>query len=243
MCDNANRLALRLQDRPLFDMQFEHRVDFARADLFIAHPANARQFLAKSLAVRITARFGVVFGMQPGKHARGEHGRGEPCALFIGPVGHNNRVFGLNAQIVQAAHHFQSAQDAQHPVIAPAGGLGVQMAAHIDRQRLGVGACTGGKHIAHRVHPHCHVGITAPARKQVAALAVSIGQGLAVVSARNAWADLGHLVQAVPKARRIDAQVFTGCGHGSLPLGRQGLDASCDESFPDRMVRTKRTTA
>jgi hypothetical protein len=40
---------------------------------------------------------------------------------------------------------------------------------------------------------------------------------LAIVATRNAGADLGHLVQTVPKTRRIDAQVFTGCGHGSLP--------------------------
>jgi len=55
----------------------------------------------------------------------------------------------------------------------------------------------------------------------LAAFAIGIGQGLPVAAARHAGADQGHLVQAVPQPRRIDAEVCSGCWHQlALPVVR-----------------------
>ena len=180
--------------------------------------------------------------MDARKDARGQHGRRKARALFIGPVGQHDRVAGLDVEVIQAADHLQPAQDPQHPVIAPAGGLGVQMAAHIDRQRARVGARAGGEHVAHRVDTHGAACGLAPISKNAAPFGIGIGQGLAVVAPRDARTDLGHLLQAVPKTCGIDAEVFPMGGHRLLPVvAVWGLDAPCDESFSDRMVRFKRT--
>ncbi len=79
--------------------------------------------------------------------------------------------------------------------------------------------------------------------EQVAALGVGIGQRLAVVAARHAGADLRHLHQAVPQPRAVDPQVFPGCWHLHRSPCRGGaMLPLADDSFPDRMVKVKRTT-
>jgi hypothetical protein len=91
------------------------------------------------------------------------------------------------------------------------------VAAHIDRQRVGVGAFAPGEHVAHFVQPHGTARRLAPLLKQRAALGIVIGQGLTVVAARYTGADLGHLHQAVPKTRAVDLEVFAGGGHCGSP--------------------------
>ena len=103
MRHNPNRLSLGLQDGPLFDMQLEHRMDLARANHLIAHPADPRQFLAKNLALQIAAALGIILGVDPREHARGQHGRRKPRALLVRPVRHHNRMPGLHALIVHAS--------------------------------------------------------------------------------------------------------------------------------------------
>ncbi|AMY69235.1 hypothetical protein AKL17_1986 [Frigidibacter mobilis] len=124
---------------------------------------------------------------------------------------------GLDAQIVHRAHHFQRAQNPQHPVILAARRLGIEMAAHIDRQRVRVGAGAGGEHGAHLVDAHRQPRRLAPAGEELASLGIGIGQGLAVVAARDPGADLSHLHQAVPQACGVDPQVLSPRG---FPLCR-----------------------
>ena len=47
--DNADILALGLQNRALFDMQLKERMHLARADCFVAAPADPVQLIAKRL--------------------------------------------------------------------------------------------------------------------------------------------------------------------------------------------------
>ncbi len=70
---------------------------FARARLFAALVADARQFLAERLAVAVGARIGVVGGKHAGEDAGGEHGRREARAFFVGPVDDLDRRVGLVA--------------------------------------------------------------------------------------------------------------------------------------------------
>jgi hypothetical protein len=115
-----------------------------RAPTFlVALPADALQLVAEALALGIDAVIGPVLVVHAGEHARGQHGRGKARAFLVGPVDHHDGVLGLDAEIVQRADHLQPAQHAQHAVILAAGGLGVEVRADIDGQRIGVGALAG----------------------------------------------------------------------------------------------------
>ena len=104
--DDANIDAFGLKDWALFDVEFEERVHLALANRFFAAPADAFEFIAKLEARRVLFRIGFVLRDDPREHRRGHHGRGKARALFIGPVHDRNRVFGLNAQIVEGADNF-----------------------------------------------------------------------------------------------------------------------------------------
>ena len=92
MGDNADVLALGLQNRPLFDVQFEKRMHLACAHLFFAAPADPRQFVAEQQTFRILAVVGPIEVMHPAKNPRGQHRRREPRAFLVGPVGHDDRM-------------------------------------------------------------------------------------------------------------------------------------------------------
>ena len=125
--DNTDVLALGLQNRTLFDVQFKECLHLAVADFLGTLPADALQFVAKPFAVSIDAVVGPLQLVLPGKDTRGQHGGSKAGALLIGPVGHNNRVPGLDAQVIERADDLQPAEHAQNPVILPAGGLCIEV--------------------------------------------------------------------------------------------------------------------
>ncbi len=61
MGDDADILAFCFEDRSLLDVEFQHRMHLARADLFVANPANALEYFAEHFAIQIRARLGIVF--------------------------------------------------------------------------------------------------------------------------------------------------------------------------------------
>jgi hypothetical protein len=212
--DDADILALGLQDRALFDMQLEEGVHLAVADLLLAFPADALQFVAEALTLGVDPVIGPVARVLSGKDARGEHRGGVARPLLVGPVGDHDGMLRLDPEIVERADDLQPAEDAEDPVVFPARGLGVEMRAHVDRKRIGIRPLAAREHVAHLVDAHGHAGLGAPALEQVTPLAVLVGERLAVVAARDAGADPGHLHERVPQPLAIDLQVFAGCGHG-----------------------------
>ena len=217
MGDDADVDAFVLEDRPLLDVQLEEGLHLARADRFFALPADALEFVAEALAGLVLAVVGPVLLVHAGKDARGEHGRGEARALLVGPVGDHDRMLRPDAEVVQRTDDLQTAQHAKDAVIFSAGRLGVEVAADIDRQGVGVGALAAGKHGAHLVDADCEPCRLAPALEEMAALAVLVGERLAIVAAGDAGADLRHLHQRIPQTVGIDSQIRTRCGHGTLP--------------------------
>ena len=247
MGHHANGLAFRLQYRPLLDMQLQHRMHLARADLLLPDPADARQFLAKDLALHIAATFGVFLRMDAREHPRRQHGRSKPRALLIRPVRHHDGAPCPHPHVVHRPHHLQRAQHAENAVIFPPRRLGIQMRPHVNREGLRIGPRPRREHVAHAVHAHGHPRRFAPALEQMPPLAVGIGQRLAVAAPGHAGADHGHLLKAVPQPRGIDPKVFPGCWHSlALPVRCRRLPArsptSLIDSHPDRMVNTKATT-
>ena len=59
-----------------------------------------------------------------------------------------------DAEVVERADHLEPAEHAEHAVIAPAGRLGVEVAADIDRQRVGSVPSRAREHGAHLVDAH-----------------------------------------------------------------------------------------
>ena len=219
MGDNTNVLAFGLQDGALFDVQFKEGMHLARADFLVPTPADPLELIAEFLALCINTVIGPILRMDPRKDTRRQHRRRVARALFIGEVRHHDGMFGLNAQIVQGADDLQAAQHAKHAVVFPARGLGIEVTADIDGQRIGVRAFAAGKHVAHLIQPHRAARILAPFLEQGAAFAVFIGERLAVVAACDTGADLGHFHQAVPQTVRVDLEVLTGCWHVLAPWG------------------------
>ena len=219
--DDADLLALGLQNRALFDVQLEEGVHLARAHLFLTLPADPFEFIPEPLALGVHPVQRPVERVLARKYARGEHSGGVTRAFLVRPVGDDNRMLCLDIQIIQRADDLQAPQHAQDTIIFPTRRLGIKVAAHIDRQCIRVRAFAPGEHVADLVDTHGAAGLFTPLLEQVAAFAVFIRQGLAVVPARDAGADLGHLHQAVPKPFAVDTQIFTGGWHGALlHLGR-----------------------
>ena len=95
-------LAFRLQDRPLLDVQLEHR-----ADLALSRPARCPCSRCASARRRTPCRrgrgaIGEVTREGAGEHAGGQHRRREARALLVGPVDDLERRVGLVAGRVQA---------------------------------------------------------------------------------------------------------------------------------------------
>jgi hypothetical protein len=223
--DDADVLVFRFEYRSLLDVIFEIGVHLARADLFVADPADAGQFLAEALALLVLAAIGVVLAVDAGEDAGGEHGGGEAGAFFVRPVGDDDRMSRLDAEIVHRAHDLKAGEHAEHAVIFATGRLGVEMRADIDGQRIRVGAGARHEHVAHRVDAHREARIVAPGLEQAAALRIGVGQRLAVVAAGNAGADLRHLHKTVPQAVAVDAHVLAGCGHVESSHSRRAFAA------------------
>src|SRR5690606_22219949 len=141
------------------------------------------------------------------EHAGGEHGRREARAFLVGPVDHLDRIARPEAEIVEAPHHLQRAEHAEHAVITPAGRLGIEMAADHHRRQRRVTPLATGEHVAHGVDLHGHAGILAPALEQASALAILLGQRLTVAAAAHAGSDLRDLVDRLPEAIAINAQI------------------------------------
>jgi len=220
MGNDADVLAFGFEDRPLFDVQFEHGVHLVLAgtDFLVAHPADALQFIAERFSFGIFTVVGPVLGVDTCKDAGGKHRRCVACTFLVGPVGNDDRVPRLYSQIIHGAHQFETAEDAEHAVIFAAGRLGVEMRADINGKGVRIGSGTGHEHVAHCVDRHGHASFLAPFLEQLAAFRVLVREGLAVVAAGNTRTDLGHLHETVPQTVRIDPQVLARSCHLKSPI-------------------------
>ena len=127
-------------------------------------------------------------------------------------------MFGFHIQVIHRADQFQPAQHAKHAVILAARRLRIQVRANINRKCVRVRPFAPREHITHLIQPHGTTRCLAPALEQVAAFAVFISDGLAVITACDTGADLGHLHQAVPQAIRVDFEVLAAGCHGTLRI-------------------------
>ena len=132
MGDNADFFILGFQNWPLLDMQLIIGVHLTGADFLFADPADAFYFLVICFAFQILTTIGIVKRIDASKYTRGEHWWRETCAFLIGPVRHDNRMFGFDFRVVERADQSQGRQYTQYAIIFATGGLGVEVRADID---------------------------------------------------------------------------------------------------------------
>jgi hypothetical protein len=229
-------LVLRFEDRALLDVVLEIGMHLAGADLLVADPADALQFVAEALALGILAAIGIVEAELAGEDARRHHGGSKAGALLVRPVDDDDGALGPDAEVVQRTDQFETGKHAEDAVITAAGRLGVEMAADIDRVELRLGAFAAGEHGAHLVDADGEAGIIAPFLEELPPFRIGVGQRLAVAAAGNAGADLGDLMDRIPQPVGIDAEIVGGIGHGRLIRVREphSLTRAFGATSPDR---------
>ena len=150
--DDADLLALGLEDRPLLDVQLEVGVHLPRADRLVALPADPLQLVAERACRR---------GRSGHRHSRGRSPRRRrPEASIAGAKRAPSSLvqfvttIGCRVRIPRSFIDRTTSSAPEHPehavVLAP-GRLGVEVAADIDRQRVRVLARARREHRPHRV--------------------------------------------------------------------------------------------
>ncbi|MNN10820.1 hypothetical protein D3C81_1237550 [compost metagenome] len=219
---HADGLGLVFENRPLLNMRFKispHRVPKHRP---LPSVADGIERLANTDTLRITLGQGLLQRELTGEHPRPHHAGGKPRAFLVGPHHHFQRRFGVHAQVVEGADHLQPGH---HPVAAielAAGGLGIDMAAGHHRWQLGVAPRATGENIADCIDTDGATGRLAPRDKQVAGLAVEVGQRQPADPAFGRGAEAGKVHQRLPQARAVDVaggslQDIFDCSHGFSP--------------------------
>jgi hypothetical protein len=196
--DDADLLVLGLEDRALLDVIFEIGVHLAAPTS--SSPTQPMRFSSspKLLPSMVLAAIGVVERVTPAKtpEASMAGAKRAPSSLVqlvttIGCLVLMPRSFSCG--------RLRARQHAEHAVIFAAGRLGIEMAADIDRHRDRVGAGGGSNMVPIWSTPMVRPASSHQRWKRRRPFGVVVGQGLAVVAAGNAGADLRHLHEHVPE--------------------------------------------
>src|SRR5262249_27582196 len=127
-------LALRFENWPLLDVEFEERREWVGTAAFAATIADRRERFAERRSSAILLRARPVGIEDAAKDARSNQRRGEARAFLVGPIDHLDRRMGLVARLNQRPQRLQRSEDAEHAIEFAAGRLGIEMAAHCDRR-------------------------------------------------------------------------------------------------------------
>ena len=199
--DDADLLALALQDRPLFDMQFE--IGIGREGLRRVRRPCSRCCPARRRPTRHPRR-------AAHRSCRGDRSpaqmpepiseRPKRRAFLVGPVDQFDRRLGGDVEVGQRAHHLEPGDHAERTVeLAPVGWLSRWLPSSTGR-RCRVAALAAGEHVADGVHAHGQAQRLAPAAEGVAALPVDIGERQAPHAALGRGADLAPWPSGCPTA-------------------------------------------
>ena len=133
---------------------------------------------------------------------------------------------GLDAGIVQGAHHLECRQRAEHAVELAAGRLGIEMRAQAHRRFCHVAALAQREHRAERIDMHLEARGFACFAKPVAHLLVLGAERQPPHAALRRGAEFRGLVDGVPQPCGIDLQVGCDFGHADFRNNRRGTALS-----------------
>jgi|GEM_PF-2243013 len=170
-------------------------------------PADAREFLTKRLAVRVTQGEDIRLSENPHRRTAAHHGGRKTRPFLIGPIDQHQRRFGFNPRFMQPAQHFKPGQHTKRAVKLAAGGLRIQMAAHGDRFARGITPFAAQHHIAEAINGKRAPNRLPPTAQQMAAFGIKIRQRLPIAAALGRAANLGEFHQAIPKPGAGKGQV------------------------------------
>ena len=208
--DGADGDAGFLQQRALFDVQFEIGIDGAATDGVVAVVADAPEFVAEAASGAVGGGMGLGEGEHAGEDRGAHQAGGEAGAFLVGPVDDFQGASCGDAGFGDAAHGFERAEHAERAVEFAARRLGVEVAAEHHRGEAGVAAFAAGEHVAHGIDGDRQAGLAAPIGEQVAGIAVAVGQAHAVDAAMRQGGDRAGGHEVGPQAFAVDAD----WGHG-----------------------------
>jgi hypothetical protein len=203
----ADREAFEIEDRPLFDVQFDvgmHLRVAARRRPRIADP-----FQAVPDGLAVDADHGQrLLQRQPADVDQAAHHVGiEARAFLVGEEGHSQRTARHDLRLVERLDDFQAGQHTEVAVEAPAGADRVDVrACHHRRARLDTLA--HADHIADRIDRDCKPQFAHPADDPVATSTVFGREREAIHAAPGDRANFPERLDARRQAIRIDAQVM-----------------------------------
>src|SRR5208282_2290457 len=206
--DDADRLLLGLEDRPLLDMRLEKGANLAPADGQLSGIADLLERLPHRDTIGVLEAEREVERKLACEDAGGGHRRREPRAFFVRP---NDRLdWGprLDSEVIQGPQHLKTRHDAIGAIELAAGRLTVEMAACHDRRQRVVGAGTARENIADRVDADRATRLLAPVPEKIARLLVECRQREPAHPTLGRGTDLRHLHEALPQPFAIDLEIL-----------------------------------
>jgi hypothetical protein len=203
--DHADGLARVFEHRALLDVGLEVRAEGVGPGLLVARVADAAQLVADGLAVDVLRGVGVS-RVKAGKHPRAHHHGHEARALLVGPEDDLEGRLGLDAVVVEGAHHLQAREHAVVAVKLAARGLRVDVAAARDGRKGRVAPRAAHEDVANLVDGDRQARGLRPAYDEVAPLAVEVGEGQTTDAALRGRADARELHQGGPETVAVDAE-------------------------------------
>ena len=210
-----------LQDGTLFDVRFKHGMERPRTRRRGAAIADPLEFFEKGAPGFVFALIGVGQSVRPGNDAGTEHGRRESTAFLIRPARHFDRSARGDSMIAQGSQYLEPRHHAVDSVEPPSRRLCIQVASHQDRRGRRIFAGPGCKQIANLVHRYGAPERARPAREQITAGFVRVGQRLAIAATSGSAANIRQRHQARPQPFAIDPDRRRRGRHGR-PLERRG---------------------
>jgi hypothetical protein len=197
-------------------VELEVGVQGAPAHRLLALVADALQLTAERHAVVVAEAENPVDVVDAGKGARGHHGGRKARALLVGPADDLERTPGVDAVVIERAHHLEPGQHADDPIVLAARHLGVEVAADEHGRQMILPPGAPGEDAAQPIHRHRAARFRAPGDEEVAHLLVGIGEREAPEAAGLAGPDPSRPLDGAPEALPVDPQRAVSRGHRSL---------------------------
>ena len=201
--DGADNEMFVLEDRPLFDVQFEVRVRREKARACVAGIADAPQLLADRRTVDAAHSVGLLeckaADIDQASHRIGWKAR----SLFIGEGDERQRPPRGLVRAVKRLACLEARQHAVKAVIAAAGPHRVDVRAEHDRRQL-LAAGTRADDVADGIDAHPQADLAHPPHEQIAAGAVFLAEREPAVAAAGQGADAVECIEPAEQSLEVD---------------------------------------
>src|SRR5450755_927131 len=216
-CYHADDFVLALENRSLFDVRLEIRVERAFADGCGTSVANALECFAERDAIAVALLQKMLEGKHSCKGARAAHHRDEPTALLVGPYSDADWVVRDDIGLLEGSKHFQPREHAVIAIEFASRGLRIDMTSSQDHRCRFTAPVTRCEDVACAVDFDPCTSLAQPTDYEIASLPVKIREREATHASLRSRADLRQFHERSPEAVAVDTD-----------RGRHGCRASRD---------------